>query len=293
MTEVTTARSEVAKAETVSVEAADTNAPANGVAELLTLRQQGERLKLERDNAQLRAELAQLARPWWRKGAVVTTLTAIVASVVPVTTAMQAHYQKERELAIEETKETHQIRTSYLDRIEKPGARLRTLRFVLATTSDPELKRWALQEQAQAQAELQAIDQQIAAVRAEYAQAGAAGGKEDDDSDPETDDSDTNIGPPSTSVPAKGMGSAAKATSASSDPALESISEIEEFKIRLKLSKIRHELEVLKLEEQRLSRMDLTAYNLVKSKRLAKEHEASLLEAEEALWKTKAGFLII
>lgn len=62
--------------------------PAIGIAELQSLRSEGERLKLERDNAQLRAELAVLDRPWWRKGSIVTTLTAIIAAVVPLTTAV-------------------------------------------------------------------------------------------------------------------------------------------------------------------------------------------------------------
>jgi DNA repair exonuclease SbcCD ATPase subunit len=111
-----------------------------------SLRSEGERLKLERDNAQLRADLAQLNRPWWRKGSIVTTMTALIASVVPVTTAVQAHYEKERELALQESKQAHEIRTSYLDRLDKPGARPRTLRFVIATTDDPVMKRWALEE---------------------------------------------------------------------------------------------------------------------------------------------------
>jgi hypothetical protein len=135
-----------------------------GSTELPTLRSEGERLKLERDNAQLRAELAALGKPWWRqwrKGSVVTTLTAIIAAVVPVTTAVQAHYQKERELALEESKQAHAIRASYLDRLDKPGARLRTLRFVLATSNNPDLKEWAQAEKKEVQAELDGIYKQI------------------------------------------------------------------------------------------------------------------------------------
>jgi hypothetical protein len=138
-----------------------------GTMELPSLRSEGERLKLERDNAQLRAELAQLGKPWWHKGSVVTTLTAIVAAVVPVTTAVQAHYQKERELVLQESKQAHEIRTSYLDRLDKPRARMRTLRFVLATTSDSALRSWAEEEKRQAQSELDEIDRKIAALEAE------------------------------------------------------------------------------------------------------------------------------
>lgn len=63
--------------EVVGIQAGGTSAPVVGSTELPTLRSEGERLKLERDNAQLRAELAALGKPWWRKGSVVTTLTAI------------------------------------------------------------------------------------------------------------------------------------------------------------------------------------------------------------------------
>jgi hypothetical protein len=73
------------------------------------LRSEGERLKLERDNAQLRAELAQLSRPWWRKGSIVATLTAIIAAVVPVTTAVMSYYQKEREVALAQTQKEREL----------------------------------------------------------------------------------------------------------------------------------------------------------------------------------------
>lgn len=135
-----------------------------GSAELPNLRDEGERLKLERDVEQLRAEIVALRAPkppWWRRGTIVATLTTIIAAVVPVTTAVQAHYQKERELALESSKQAHEIRTSYLDRLDKPGARLRTLRFVLATTSDPELRLWAQGETRQIEMELAEIDRRI------------------------------------------------------------------------------------------------------------------------------------
>ena len=126
-----------------------------------------ERLKLERDVEQLRAELVNLREgpaPWWKRGAIVTTMTALIAAVMPVTTAVQAHYQKERELVLQEGKQAHEIRTSYLDRLEKPGAKLRTLRFVTATTSDPGLQKWASDEAMVVQAELADVDRQLKAL---------------------------------------------------------------------------------------------------------------------------------
>src|SRR5689334_22264263 len=109
----------MAETATKSEEGAQPPAHPAGVAvdstQLPGLRIQGERLKLERDNAQLQGELAQLASPWWRKGTIVATLTAIVAAVLPLTTAIRAHYEKEREIALQESKQAHEIRTGYLD----------------------------------------------------------------------------------------------------------------------------------------------------------------------------------
>ena len=102
--------------------------------------------------------------PWWRNGTLVATLTAIIAAVLPVTTAVQEHYRTNRELALEESKQANEIRTGYLDRLDKPGARLRTLRFVLATTDDAALKAWAQAETLQVQGEIAAIQQQLDAL---------------------------------------------------------------------------------------------------------------------------------
>jgi hypothetical protein len=102
--------------------------------------------------------------PWWRSGSLIATLTAIVAAILPVTTAVQEHYRTSRELKLEESKQANEIRTGYLDRLDKPGARLRTLRFVLATTDDTALKAWAQAETLQVQSEIAAIQQQLAAL---------------------------------------------------------------------------------------------------------------------------------
>ena len=107
---------------------------------------------------------AETRQPWWRSGTMVATLTAVLAAVVPVTTAVEEHYRTSRELALEASKQAHDIRTSYLDRLDKPGARLRTLRFVIATTDDATLKAWAEAETKQVEAEVDAIRAQLAAL---------------------------------------------------------------------------------------------------------------------------------
>jgi hypothetical protein len=151
----------VTEAATAGVGAGAASAPAVGSAELPQLRDEG-----ERENAQLRAELGKRA-PWWRKATTITTLTAIIAAVLPVTTAVQAHYQKERELVLQESNQAHAIRTGYLDRLDKPGAKLRTLRFVLATANDPALETWAKEEMKVVQAELNDIERKIAALESQ------------------------------------------------------------------------------------------------------------------------------
>lgn len=67
-------------------------------------------------------------------------------------------------MALQESKQGHEIRTSYLDRLDKPGAKLRTLRFVLATTTDPVLKDWAREEAKLLQADVDELNRQIAAL---------------------------------------------------------------------------------------------------------------------------------
>jgi hypothetical protein len=165
MAELERDRAKLAKSDVANRMADSGPVPAVGTTELLNLRGEEERLKMACDIEQLRAQLAALREPrqaWWRRGAIVTTLTGIIAAVVPVTTAVQAHYQKERELALQASKQDHEIRTSYLDRLDKPGAKMRTLRFVVATTTDPALIAWARAEMAQVQAELDEIDRKIA-----------------------------------------------------------------------------------------------------------------------------------
>ena len=130
---------------------------------LSTLRVENSKLNLQKENAQLVADIRRLsspdppALPWWKSGATITTLTTIIAAIVPLTAAVQGWVQKNREIALEESKQsnaiamqrekqTEEIRTGYLERTRDPADRLRTLRFVLATTSDRRLEKWALGE---------------------------------------------------------------------------------------------------------------------------------------------------
>ena len=121
------------------------------------LRNENARLILEKENATLRAEIGAIAAPWWRKSSTVTLIAAILAAIMPATTAVQGHFQKERELALEEKKQRHamdlererqteQIRNAYLDRLKNEGELVRTLRFVEATNTDLAMRTWATTE---------------------------------------------------------------------------------------------------------------------------------------------------
>ncbi len=110
------------------------------------LRLENGRLKLEKENATLRAEIDALAAPWWRSARTVAALTAFVAAIVPVTTAVHGYYQKERELALEEAKQAEQVRTSYLEKVKDGNAMFRTLRFIEATSPDKAMRSWAAAE---------------------------------------------------------------------------------------------------------------------------------------------------
>ncbi|XXY47536.1 hypothetical protein WME91_46785 [Sorangium sp. So ce269] len=125
-------------------------------------------LEEELKQAKIRAEIAQAQAPWWRKANTVTVLTAIITATVPGTTAVYGYFQKEKELALQQQRQTHEItlaaerqeydiemartkhiedlRASYLDRLKDQSSRLRTLRFLAATATDPNLASWASKE---------------------------------------------------------------------------------------------------------------------------------------------------
>jgi hypothetical protein len=134
-----------------------------------------EKLKLQKQRLELKAQIDALTAPWWRKASLIATMTAIIAAVLPVTTAIQKHYENERELALQQqrqetelallqARQENDIRLTYLQRFEMPGHRMQTLRFLIATSTDPRLIAWAREEKAIVQAELDSIEEQIRTV---------------------------------------------------------------------------------------------------------------------------------
>ncbi len=146
-----------------------------------------ERLRTQKEIIELKAKIEELRAPWWRKAGLLAGLAAMAAAVLPITTAIQEHYQSERELtlqqsrqeaelalaqarqqtdiALEQAKQENDIRLAYLDRFEVPGHRLQTLRFLLATTTDPKLIAWAKDEHKYVEDQVKLIETELAAVK--------------------------------------------------------------------------------------------------------------------------------
>jgi hypothetical protein len=129
-----------------------------------------EALKRKREVADLRVQIKALTAPWWRKASLITLVTGIIASVVPVTAAVEQHYKTKREFLLEQAKQDNDIRIAYLDRYQLPGHRLRTLRFLAATSSDEKLVAWARTELPLVQSEIDDIDKRLAAREKDLAQ---------------------------------------------------------------------------------------------------------------------------
>jgi hypothetical protein len=157
--------------------------------ELVQLQNENALLKLRKENVQIKLDMEALREtplpkpPWWRNGATITSLTAIIAAVVPATTGVQGWVQKNREIELEafkfskandlevkkqtnatklqETRQAEDIRTAYLERLKAPGEHLRTLRFILATTNDVQLRSWATNERKVVEEELGKLDAQL------------------------------------------------------------------------------------------------------------------------------------
>ena len=156
-----------------------------------------EELRRQKELIELKAQIAALRAPWWRRASLIATITGIAAAVIPLTTAIQEHYRNEREyslqrskqdgelalqqstqeteIRLQQAKQEHDIRIAYLDRFEIPGKRFQTLRFLLATSTDARLLAWAQEEIKMVEGQLLLIDQKLADVEKKIEQAPAGG----------------------------------------------------------------------------------------------------------------------
>jgi hypothetical protein len=85
-----------------------------------------------------------------------------LGALTPLTVAIQGYVQKDREIALESSKERHAEAISYLEHTTKPEERQRTLRFVIAMTKDDELRAWAKAERLLVDDEFKALTDQLA-----------------------------------------------------------------------------------------------------------------------------------
>jgi hypothetical protein len=141
-----------------------------------------EQLRKQKEQIELKAQIEALTTPWWRKASLIATMTAIIAAVLPITTAIEEHYRNEREyllqqskqdadITLQQVKQENDIRLAYLDRFDVPGQRLQTLRFLLATSTDARLIAWAREEQKVVQDQLDKIEEELVAVTKKIEQA--------------------------------------------------------------------------------------------------------------------------
>lgn len=80
---------------------------------------------------------------WWQNTAIVGLLVAIVAAVPPVTTGVQAYFNAKNQLDLERSKQTHEVRQKYLDRVLSDEQDQKVLQFLVAVEEDQKLKSWA------------------------------------------------------------------------------------------------------------------------------------------------------
>ncbi len=56
-------------------------------------------------------------RAWWTRPTFIAFLTAIVASIAPITTALQTWITARGQVALEQQKQVHAMRQQYLERV--------------------------------------------------------------------------------------------------------------------------------------------------------------------------------
>jgi hypothetical protein len=140
------------------------------------LEQEKRKELLRLDIAKAKVERSAVVAPWWRNGKWITALTAILAAVVPATTAVSGCYTQRLQVELATVEQTEKIRSSYLDRLKgDPIEGQRILRFLIETTLDDRMREWAKGENARIEPSVTKLKQDIddATKRAEAAEAAA------------------------------------------------------------------------------------------------------------------------
>lgn len=82
-------------------------------------------------------------REWWTNPAWVGLITALIASIAPVTTAIYTSITSNAQLRLEERKQIHEMRQEYLNRVLTDRQSERVLEFLVHVEDDTRLKAWA------------------------------------------------------------------------------------------------------------------------------------------------------
>ncbi|WP_158619961.1 hypothetical protein [Corallococcus sicarius] len=101
-------------------------------------------LLLELEIAEAKSKLLHARQVWWRSGRTVTAIIGMLAAIVPVTSGIQGLIQKEREAATTRDIQQLEARERYLNTVLKdPHNAAVVLRFIIATSDDSRVARWA------------------------------------------------------------------------------------------------------------------------------------------------------
>lgn len=93
-------------------------------------------------------------RDWWTNPTFVGLLTALVAAVAPVTTAIYTSITSNAQLRLEEKKQIHAMRQEYLNRVLSDRQSERVLEFLVHVEEDERLKAWAQAELAKTESKI-------------------------------------------------------------------------------------------------------------------------------------------
>jgi len=130
--------------------------------------------KRELDLAKLNAELESLKTGFWKRvGRSLTSSAALIAVAIPAATAIWGHYDKAKELGLQKEKQSYElamarekqtedIRSKYLDRLDDGKSRQRTLRFLVSTAADSSVKTWANNELAIVDKDIAEVERKVA-----------------------------------------------------------------------------------------------------------------------------------
>jgi hypothetical protein len=103
--------------------------------------------------AKANTERAKLHGPFWQRPGVMAGLVAILGACAPLAAGVSGWFhhrtelaQKQNQIELEQIKQREGIRVAYLEKASAPAARGAVLRFLVSTSEDTSVVRWAKTE---------------------------------------------------------------------------------------------------------------------------------------------------